>query len=70
MPTEKKLAYPNSKKNPGIITFELPKGLYLVEVKFVNTKIVALSKFISFISALLLLFIVIMRRKLRFLPKF
>ena len=63
--------YKNS-NSPGVITFKLDEEAYDVKVKFIDLPIIILSKWLSLISALVLIIYVFVPNKLlRFnLPKF
>ena len=52
---------------PGIITFNLNKGSYKVDVSFMNTKVRAFSMFLSFFSflALILIFLIISSKRIK-----
>lgn len=61
-----------NQNSPGVITFKLDKGAYDVKVKFIDLPITILSKWLSLISALVLIIYIFAPNKLlKFnLPKF
>jgi uncharacterized membrane protein len=54
---------------PGIISFQLPRGLYYIELKFVSLPIVVFAKWLSGISFIVIIFYALISKKLNF-PKF
>lgn len=58
--------------SPGVITFNIDKGIYNVEIKFVDLPIIVFSKMLSLISFfILIVYMLIPKKLLRFrLPKF
>lgn len=55
-------------KSPGVITFNLGKGIYAVNVKFIDLPIIILSKWLSGLSLLGLLIYILAPKRLTF-PK-
>ncbi len=64
--------YYESENNPGLITLDIPEGIHLLEVKFIDTEVRTVGKIISLISISVLFAWLGIHKVLllRFLPKF